>query len=178
MSWTWLSDFHFHFWDSLVAQLVKNPPAMWETWVPSLGCEDPLEKGTVAHSSILAWRIPWTIQFHGVTESDMTEWLSLSALIMWIFSSCLFIKHLQLAFHFLLCFSSLVLWFKKNCEPIEPICPNILWITESQQWIRKCLYLRGHYVVHYLEDRWWQQQILRKDLCRPNVSEMWKKTRV
>ena len=45
---------------SLVAQLVKNPPAMWETWVRSLGWEDTLEKGTATHSSILAWRIPWT----------------------------------------------------------------------------------------------------------------------
>ena len=44
-------------WASLMAQLVKNPPAMWETWVRSLGWEDPLEKGTVTHSSILAWRI-------------------------------------------------------------------------------------------------------------------------
>ena len=42
---------------SLVAQLVKNPPAMWETWVQSLGWEDPLEKGKATHSSILAWRI-------------------------------------------------------------------------------------------------------------------------
>ena len=48
-------------WASLVAQLVKNPPAMWETWVRSLGWEDPLEKGKATHSSILAWRIPWTI---------------------------------------------------------------------------------------------------------------------
>ena len=46
---------------SLVAQLVKNPPAVWETWVRSLGWEDPLEKGMTTHSSILAWRIPWTI---------------------------------------------------------------------------------------------------------------------
>ena len=46
---------------SLVAQLVKNPPAMWETWVRSLGREDPLEKGKTTHSSILAWRIPWTV---------------------------------------------------------------------------------------------------------------------
>ena len=45
-------------WASLVAQLVKNPPAMWETWVWSLGWEDPLEKGKATHSSILAWRIP------------------------------------------------------------------------------------------------------------------------
>ena len=46
---------------SLVAQLVKNPPAMWETWVRSLGWKDPLEKGKTTHSSILAWRIPWTM---------------------------------------------------------------------------------------------------------------------
>ena len=51
-------------WASLVAQLVKNLPAMQETWVQSLGWEDPLEKGKVAHSNIPAWRIPWTI--HGV----------------------------------------------------------------------------------------------------------------
>jgi len=48
-------------WASLVSQLVKNLPAMLETWVRSLGWEDPLEKGKVTHSSILAWRIPWTV---------------------------------------------------------------------------------------------------------------------
>ena len=47
-------------WVSLVAQLVKNLPAMQETWVQSLGWEDPLEKGTATHSSILAWTIPWS----------------------------------------------------------------------------------------------------------------------
>ena len=52
---------------SFVAQLVKNPPAMWETWVQSLDWEDPLEKGKATHSSILAWRIPW---IHGVSESQ------------------------------------------------------------------------------------------------------------
>ena len=46
---------------SLVAQMVKNPPAMWETWVQSLGWEDRLEKGKATHSSILAWRVPWTV---------------------------------------------------------------------------------------------------------------------
>ena len=45
-------------WASLVAQLVKNPPAMRETWVRSRSWEDPLEMGTATHSSILAWRIP------------------------------------------------------------------------------------------------------------------------
>ena len=48
-------------WASLVAQLVKNLPAMQETWAPSLGWEDPLEKGTLTHSSILAWRTPRTV---------------------------------------------------------------------------------------------------------------------
>ena len=52
-------------WASLVAQLVKNPPAMWETWVWPLDWEDPLERGTATLSNILAWRIPWTIQSMG-----------------------------------------------------------------------------------------------------------------
>ena len=48
-------------WASLVAQLVKDPPAMLETWVRSLGWEDPLEKGKATHSGIMAWRIAWTV---------------------------------------------------------------------------------------------------------------------
>ena len=46
---------------SFVAQVAKNLPAVWETWVWSLGWEDPLAKGKATHSSILAWRIPWTL---------------------------------------------------------------------------------------------------------------------
>ena len=49
-------------WASLVAQLLKSPPAMLETWVRSLGWEDPLEKGKATHSGILAWRILWTVE--------------------------------------------------------------------------------------------------------------------
>ena len=48
-------------WASLVAQTVKNPPAIWETWAQSLVWEDPLEKGIAIHSSSLAWRILWTL---------------------------------------------------------------------------------------------------------------------
>ena len=55
-------DFRWLSWASLVAQLVKNPPTIRETWVRSLGWEDPLEKGKAPHSSILAWRIPWTVK--------------------------------------------------------------------------------------------------------------------
>ena len=63
-----------YYWDSLVTQLVKNLPAMQETWVRSLGWEDPLEEGMATHSSILAWRIPmergaWQATVHGVTKS-------------------------------------------------------------------------------------------------------------
>ena len=55
-----------------MAQLVKKPPAMQETWVPSLGWDSTLETGMATHSSILAWRIPWTV--HGVAKSrDTTE---------------------------------------------------------------------------------------------------------
>ena len=53
-------------WASLVAQLVKNLPAIRETWVRSLGLEDPLEKGKASHYSILAWRIPWLYSLGGI----------------------------------------------------------------------------------------------------------------
>ena len=64
---------------SLVAQMVKNPPAMRETWVQSLGWEDPLEEGMATHFSILAWRIPkdrgaWWATIHEVAKS--WAWLS------------------------------------------------------------------------------------------------------
>ena len=64
---TWLSSSSSMVYGaSLVAQLVKNLPAMRETWVRSLGWEDSLEKGKVTHSSILAWRMPWTVQSMGL----------------------------------------------------------------------------------------------------------------
>ena len=48
-------------WSSLVAQLVKNLPAVWETWVQSLSLEDPLKKRMATHPSILAWKVPWAV---------------------------------------------------------------------------------------------------------------------
>ena len=65
-------------WTSLLAQRVKNLPAMQETWVQPLGWEDLLEEGMATHRSILAWRIPmhrgaWRATVHGVAEPDMTE---------------------------------------------------------------------------------------------------------
>ena len=54
-----------------VVQVVKNLPAIWETWVPSLGQEDPLEKEMATHSSILAWRIPWTEELGGLQSIEL-----------------------------------------------------------------------------------------------------------
>ena len=72
-------------WASLMAQLVKNLPAMWETWVQSLGQEDPLEKAKAMHSSILVCRIPWTILSMGSQRvghdcDTLSDTLSLSLL--------------------------------------------------------------------------------------------------
>ena len=64
----------FLFWASLIAQMVKNLLAMQETWVRSLGWEDPLEKGMVTHSSILAWRIPWTEEPGGLQSMGLKSW--------------------------------------------------------------------------------------------------------
>ena len=57
-------------WASLVAQMVKNLPAMWEMWLPSLGWEDPLEEGMATHSSILAWEIPWIEEPGGLQSKE------------------------------------------------------------------------------------------------------------
>ena len=81
-TWPCLGSSYLPTGGSLVAQLETNPPVMQETPVRFLGWEDPLEKGKATHSSILAWRIPWTeepggLQSTGVKESDTTEQLSL-----------------------------------------------------------------------------------------------------
>ena len=63
-----------HDWTSLMALVVKNPPAMQETqemWVRSLGREDPLEEEMATHSSILAWRIPWTEEPGGLQSTEL-----------------------------------------------------------------------------------------------------------
>ena len=67
-------------WASLVAQMVKNPPAMWKTWVQSLGWKDPLEESLATHSSILAWRILWTVAHQaplGILQSRIMEWVAM-----------------------------------------------------------------------------------------------------
>ena len=68
---------HITIWATLVAQLLKNLPAMQESWVQSLGWEDPPEKELGTHSSILAWRIPWTEE-HGGLQSMGSQTVRLS----------------------------------------------------------------------------------------------------
>ena len=72
LSWAHsLATFHnqSNYW--VLAQMVKKPPAMWDTWVQSLGWEDPLEEGVATHSSILAWRIPWTEEPGGLQSMGL-----------------------------------------------------------------------------------------------------------
>ena len=69
-------------WTFLVAQLVKNLPTMRETWVQSLGWEDPLEKGKATDSCILAWRIPWTVQSLGLQRVNH-DWVTFTFHFLW-----------------------------------------------------------------------------------------------
>ena len=139
-------------WASLVAQLVL--PAMWETWVWSLGREDPLggEKGRATHSSILAWRTPWTVC--GRKESDTTEWLfcftlgevgggdesvhlrrlepSWSLLVNW--------AQLQASSrHLFLSTVSTVGQELENFRPVSLIWPATCFCKELFIWIQSCL---------------------------------------
>ena len=89
----------WHFKASLIAQLVKNPPAMREIWIQSLGWEDPLEKRKATHSSVQAWKIPWTIQSIG-SQRVGHHWASVSqswhpclqswCLLVFLTNKCLF----------------------------------------------------------------------------------------
>ena len=79
----WLMWDCFHIWASLVAHLGKNLPSMWETWVWSLGWEDPLEKGKATHYSIPAWRIPWTLQSIDWVTKSQTRLSDFHSLILW-----------------------------------------------------------------------------------------------
>ena len=66
-----------------MAQLVKNPPAMQETWVPSLGRKDPLEERKATHFSILAWRIPWGLK-ESHTAEGLSKWKYNTVIVIWL----------------------------------------------------------------------------------------------
>ena len=103
-------------WASLVAQLVKNPPAMQETWVWSLGWKDPLEKGKATHSSYSGLENSMDYTVHGVAELDATERLSLS-----LFNDKQVVhfmhNHARAHTHtcWLYCMWSYTIWFSTQC---------------------------------------------------------------
>ena len=72
-------------WASLVAQVVKNLPAMQEAWVLSLGWEDLLEKGKATYSSIVAWRIPWSVKFMG-SQRVQHEWMTFTFIFLSVYT--------------------------------------------------------------------------------------------
>ena len=92
---TWLLLCH---WSKQVTQTAKNLPAMQETWVWSLGWEDPLEKGMASHSSILAWRIPWTEEPGGLESMGLQR-----------------VRHIYVTFTFFYCFG-VVSFYSKFVE--------------------------------------------------------------
>ena len=113
-------------WASLVAHLAKNPPAMQQTWVWSLGWEEPLEKGKATYYSILAWRIPWTVR--GFVKSQ--TWLS--------------DFHISLSLPFLLCLSLLFfsqLFVRPPQTTILPFCIFFswrwFWAWTVKEWIQQ-----------------------------------------
>ena len=109
--------------DSLVAQLVKNLPAIQETWVLSLGWEDPLKKGKATHSGILAWRIPCIAHGWHCKELDMTEWFSLH----FTFSLC---PHVAFPLCFLRKRAQFLFWIGHQAcwITVLPIWTHITWV--------------------------------------------------
>ena len=113
-------------WSSLVAQTVKNVPTMWETWVQSLGWEDPLEKGMATHSSILAWRILWIEEPGGLQSvgSQSQTRLSRRDTFLELISLC----WSELVWELDVSFSSTSPgWTAPN-----PICPTQKWFLNTQ----------------------------------------------
>ena len=109
-------------WASLVAQMVNNPPAMLETWVWSLGWEDPLEYGIANHSSFLAWRIPmdrgaWRAQSMR-SQSDMTESLSTAQAEGMPSRAILYI----LMYNSIFCVCIVLFWPCNFISQVYPIC--------------------------------------------------------
>ena len=99
----------FKYLISLIAQLVKNPPAMQETWVRSLGWEDPLEKEKATHSSTLAWRIPWTVKSVG-SQRVRHDWEAFT------FSSIHVASLISIPLNPTLCASGSLPLLQQNCK--------------------------------------------------------------
>ena len=132
LSWLWFP-VSFNLWTSLVAQMVKkkNLPVIQETWIWSLGQDDPLEKGLATHSSILAWRIPWTEETGGLQSMGSQR-----------VGHNLVTEQQQSAFKFFcycilhLCFFFMFPLFKKliASHSVHPFFSQVLWFLQSLPW--------------------------------------------
>ena len=121
-----------YIWTSLITQLVKNPPAVQETLVRFLGRGDPLEKGKAAHSSVLAWRIPWTVQSMGSQRgAGLSDPHLRSVCQQWcvnVIAKSVF-AHTPPAFLAPVCSSSVLAAFPETADILRG-----LWVPEACVW--------------------------------------------
>ena len=144
-------------------QMVKNLPVMWETWVPSLGWEDSLEKGTATHSSILAWRISWTegpgrLQSMGLQRIGH-DWETFIHYLTFFFFKAVLVKfHCMYTLQFVHLFIS---WWVPCCLHLLVVLIDMLWTWEYRYLFKFLISillsiysevkLREHIVVHYFK---------------------------
>ena len=148
-------------WASLVAQLVKKLPAMRETWVQSLGWEDPLEKGKATHSSILAWRIPCTVQSMG-SQRVGHDWATFTHFLKYINFTDL-TKIMFLLFFILVdSLDPIMMHFKWSDSSClchhSPRLKSTSSISESTMSFSKCSEVRAWSYVYSYWDAWSQLQ--------------------
>ena len=123
-------------WASLMAQIVKNPPSMQDTWVRSLGWEDALQEGMANHSRILAWRIPWTAEpgelqsmgSQSQTQTQLSDWAHLSTSSQQLTQS---IKLFHLPFFLSICKASCDTSFSESSPHSVGGPPLSFWGTSS-----------------------------------------------
>ena len=150
-------------WASLVAQMVKNLPVIQGTWVPSLGWEDPLEKGTATHSSILAWRISWTegpgmLQSMGLQRVGHDWEPFIHYLIFFFFKAVLVNFHGMYMLQFVHLFIS---WWVPCCPHLLVLLTDLLWTQEYRYPVKFLLSillsihsevkLLEHIIIHYFK---------------------------
>ena len=148
---------------SLVTQMVKNLPVIQATWVPSLGWEDPLEKGTATHSNILAWRISWTegpgrLQSMGLQRVGHDWGTFIHYLIFFFFKAVLMKFHWMYTLQFVHLFIS---WWVPFCPHLLVVLIGLLWTWEYRYLFKFLLSillsiysevkLLEHIVIHYFK---------------------------
>ena len=179
-------------WASLVAQLVKNLPAVWETWVPSLGWGDPLEEGTATHSSILAWRIPWTEEPGGLQSMGLQrvgyDWVTKHSTATLYMFHVYNIKYILTAWNYYMTSRNTQSWNRpKNVCQFKYMIEMAFWgkgvvttvkLLTNWIWIPDlCLYMLGYFCTDYGQNcrnrypstPWFWQN---RDLCLVPVARL------